>query len=291
MMTTFQKTAIPAKAGVGLKPEHGDAIFQTQPDLGWFEVHPENYMGEGGPSHRFLSQIRERYPLSLHGVGLSLGAEKPLDKDHLARLKSLYERYQPGLMSEHLAWATHDDIFVNDLLPLPYTAQSLQTLVDHVNEVQDTICTRFLIENPATYVVFETSTMSEIDFLKELTQRTGCGLLLDINNVFVSCTNHKRDPYDYLADFPLHLVGEIHLAGHATDQDERGAPLLIDAHDREVSDPVWALYESVLERRGALPTLIEWDNDLPAWPVLYEEAKRADALIAKVQRALMAKAS
>jgi uncharacterized protein (UPF0276 family) len=271
--------AIPPRAGVGFKISHAEAILENKPDIGWFEVHPENYMGDGGPPHRILTMLREDYPLSLHGVGLSVGGNKPLDKDHLARLKALNDRYQPGLFSEHLAWSTHDDVFYNDLLPLPYTDETLQMVVDHVCQTQDFLNRQILIENPSTYVVFETSTMSEIEFLSELSRRSGCGLLLDVNNVFVSATNHKTSPEAYLDAFPLHRIGEIHLAGHATDEDDEGAPLLIDAHDREVADSVWSLYESVIARIGAVPTLIEWDNDVPAWPVLYQEAMQADRIL------------
>lgn len=270
---------IPARAGVGLKAEHYNDILDNDPDIGWFEVHAENYMGAGGPPHVYLTMIRERYPLSLHGVGLSIGAEKPLDADHIARLKNLVDRYQPGLVSEHLAWSTHDTTFLNDLLPLPYTEETLARVADHVGQVQDALGRQILIENPSTYVVFETSTMSETDFLRGIVERSGCGLLFDVNNVFVSATNHGFSPESYVDDFPVEHVGEIHLGGHAEDQDEAGYPLLIDAHDRAVIDPVWALYHRALRRCGVTPTLIEWDNDIPEWPELFAEAKRAETII------------
>ncbi len=274
---------IPARAGVGLKADHYREILETSPDIGWFEVHPENYMGAGGPPHAYLTQIRERYPLSLHGVGLSIGAERPLDTDHLARLKKLVDRYQPGLVSEHLAWSTHDTTFLNDLLPLPYTEETLARVARHVGQVQDALGRQILIENPSTYVVFDTSTMSETDFLKGVAERSGCGLLLDVNNVFVSATNHGFSPEFYIDTFPVEHVGEIHLGGHAEDEDEAGYPLLIDAHDRAVIDPVWQLYNRALRRCGVTPTLIEWDNDVPEWPVLFSEAQQAEAIIDSIR--------
>lgn len=270
---------IPARAGVGLKSQHYRDILDGEPDIGWFEVHPENYMGAGGPPHRYLSEIRRRYPLSLHGVGLSIGADKPLDKAHLARLKHLVERYRPGLVSEHLAWSTHETTFLNDLLPVPYTQEALSRVAEHVAEVQDTLGRRILLENPSTYVVFESSTLSETDFLHGVVERSGCGLLLDVNNVFVSATNHGFSPESYIDMFPVEHVGEVHLGGHAEDRDEAGYRLLIDAHDREVVDPVWQLYRRAIGRTGPVPTLIEWDNDVPAWPVLLKEAQHAETIL------------
>ncbi|MBO6757933.1 MAG: DUF692 domain-containing protein [Roseibium sp.] len=270
---------VPARAGAGLKGEHIPLILDELPDVGFFEVHAENYMGDGGAPHRALEAVREQYPLSLHGVGLSIGGENPLDRDHLMRLKVLNERYEPGLFSEHLAWSTHDTIYFNDLLPVPYDAETLQRVCDHIDDVQDVIGRQMLLENPSTYVAFERSTMGEIEFLTEIVRKTGCGLLLDVNNVYVSCTNHRQDPIDYLAAFPMDKVGEIHLGGHAPDEDDEGRPLLIDAHDREVDVAVWALYESVIGRCGAFPTLVEWDNDVPAWPVLYSQVQAADTIL------------
>jgi uncharacterized protein len=269
--------------GVGFKAEHFDPIVETRPKLGFFEVHAENYMGAGGPPHRRLDAIRERYPLSLHGVGLSIGSPGPLDRTHLQRLAAVARRFEPVLVSEHLAWSTHDGAFFNDLLPLPYTAETLGRVADHIDEVQSALRRTMLLENPSTYVVFAESTMAETDFLREIARRTGCGLLLDINNVFVSATNHGYDPHRYLADFPLHAVGEIHLAGYAEDRDDAGLPLLIDAHNSPVRDPVWSLYAAAIRRLGATPTLIEWDNDLPAWPALLSEARRAEHTMALAQ--------
>ncbi|MEM7025292.1 MAG: DUF692 domain-containing protein [Pseudomonadota bacterium] len=272
---------IPARAGVGLKAQHYQDILDGHPDIGWFEIHAENYMGDGGPPHHYLTRIREAYPLSLHGVGLSIGAARPLDREHLKRLKAVNDRYEPGLFSEHLAWSTHNDTYFADLLPVPYTEETLQRVADHIDEVQEAMERRMLLENPSTYLAFETSTMSELEFLTRLTQQTGCGLLLDVNNVFVSATNQGYAPEAYIDSFPLAAVGEIHLAGHAEDRDETGATLLIDAHDRHVADPVWALYRRVIGRTGSVPTLIEWDANVPDWATLLAEARAAEQLMAE----------
>lgn len=281
----WPRTPLPPRAGVGLKPEHYRAIIDGRPDIGWFEIHAENYMGAGGPPHRYLSAIRDRYPVSLHGVGLSIGAARPLDREHLKRLKQLNERYRPGLFSEHLAWSTHDSVFFNDLLPVPYNAESVARVACHIDEVQDTVGRQMLLENPSSYLRFVESTMSEIDFLSETVRRTGCGLLLDVNNVQVSAVNQQTDPIAYLDAFPVAHVGEIHLAGYAPEEDGKGAPLLIDAHDRPIDPAVWRLYQHAIDLTGPVPTLIEWDNDVPEWPVLFAEAKRADAVLATASTA------
>lgn len=270
---------LPLRAGVGLKADHFDAVLGERPDVGWFEVHAENYMGAGGPAHHYLERIRGDYPLSIHGVGLSIGSDDPLDCAHLRRLKTVVDRYQPEMFSEHLAWSSHGGVFFNDLLPLPYTPETAARVSGHIDEVQDALGRRMLLENPSTYVVFESSTMTETAFLEEVVRRTGCGLLLDVNNAYVSAANHGYSALEYIADFPLQHVGEIHLGGHAPDRDEAGRDLLIDAHDRAVADEVWALYETTMERSGRLPTLIEWDNDVPAWPVLFDQARAADRIL------------
>lgn len=279
------KPDIPNRPGAGLKSEHVAEILESRPEIGFFEVHAENYMGAGGRPHQHLSAIRDDYPVSLHGVGLSIGGEQPLDKAHLARLAELNRRYQPGLFSEHLAWSTHDTTYYNDLLPVPYDRATLNRVCDHIDEVQEVMGRRMLLENPSTYIAYAQSTMSELEFLAEVTRRTDCGLLLDVNNVFVSCTNQQMSPQAYLSGFPMHRVGEIHLGGHAPDRDEAGRPLLIDAHDRAVDDAVWALYESVIQIHGAIPTLIEWDNDVPAWPILLGEAEAAGTILDRAAQA------
>jgi uncharacterized protein len=266
-------------AGTSFKPEHLQAILGAKPQRGFFEVHAENYMGAGGPPHRALEAIRRDHPISLHGVCMSIGGPQPLDKAHLGRFRGLVARYQPALVSEHLAWSTHETSFFNDLLPLPYTAATLRNVCDHIDQVQDAIRRPLLLENPSTYVAFRESSMSETDFIRTVAERTGCGLLLDINNVFVSATNHGFSALDYLADFPLPRVEEIHLAGHAKQVDDEGDLLLIDSHDGPVADAVWKLYEIVVRRRGGVPTLIEWDSKIPDWPVLRAEAAAAQAIL------------
>ncbi|MEJ8473109.1 DUF692 domain-containing protein [Roseibium algae] len=275
-------SVIQPRAGAGLKAEHVSIILEEQPEIAFFEVHAENYMGAGGVPHRQLEAIRQDYPISLHGVGLSIGAERPLDKEHLQRFKILNERYEPGLFSEHLAWSTHDTTYFNDLLPVPYDEPTLERVCSHIDQVQEVMGRRMLLENPSTYVAFEQSTLSELEFLSAVVDRTGCGLLLDVNNVYVSCVNHQQSAEDYLDAFPMHAVGELHLGGHACDEDDEGRPLLIDAHDREVDEAVWRLYEKVIASHGELPTLIEWDNDVPDWPILLAEAEAANRILARV---------
>ena len=270
---------LPASPGVGYKAQHYSDV-QANPDpVGWLEIHAENYMGDGGRPLAQLRFLAERFPISVHGVGLSIGGEGPLDKDHLNRLKHLCDWLQPASFSEHLAWSTHDSHFLNDLLPLPYTAQTLARVCDHVDQVQEAVGRQMLLENPSTYLAFDESDMAEVDFLSEIARRTGCGLLFDVNNVFVSATNQQTDPLSYINAFPLAQVGEIHLGGHHADEDETGAPLLIDSHGAKVVDPVWALYEHTIQRGGPKPTLIEWDTDVPDWPVLRAEAQRAAPIL------------
>lgn len=270
---------LPCGAGVGFKPEHFAAIVADAPPLAFLEVHAENFMGEGGRPHAQLARLRETYALSIHGVGLSIGGEGPLDRAHLARLKALIDRYAPESFSEHLAWSSHGGAFFNDLLPLPYTPATLARVAEHIDTVQAALGRRMLLENPSTYVRFAESSIGEVDFLRELVRRTGCGLLLDVNNVFVCATNHGTDARAYLKDFPFEAVGEIHLGGHDADVDDAGAPLLIDAHGSPVADPVWTLFGEVIARAGPRPSLIEWDNDVPDWPVLRAEADRAAAIL------------
>lgn len=272
-------SGLPPRAGLGLKTGHFREVLGSPPDIGFFEVHAENYMVAGGPFHHFLGLIREQYPLSLHGVGLSIGAEGPLDEQHLKRLAELIRRYQPQSFSEHLAWSSHGPVFLNDLLPLAYDKPTLNRVCEHIDQVQNTLQRPMLLENPATYLAFERSTIDEADFIAEVIRRSGCGLLLDVNNVYVSCVNHKRDPLAYLDALPLHRVGEIHLAGFAEDSDSLGDRLLIDDHGAPIDQAVWNLYRQVLQRTGPVATLIERDNQVPAFAVLLVEAQQADALL------------
>ena len=266
------------RAGAGLKPEHQRHILEARPDVGWFEIHAENYMGAGGPPHHFLERVRALYPLSVHGVGLSIGSAGGMAPGHLARLKAVVDRYQPFLVSEHLAWSTHDGIFMNDLLPLPYTEATLSLVTRHVDEAQTALGRRILIENPSTYLRFDGDDMPETDFLRALARRSGCGLLLDVNNVVVCAANHGFDPRAYLDSFPHEHVGEIHLAGYAVLESD-GEALYVDTHDRTVSAGVWSLFRGVIARRGANPTLIEWDSDVPAWADLQAEVRQAQSIL------------
>ncbi len=275
MLDTTPMTTLPLAPGVGFKSSHFTAISEDPGDVAWLEIHAENYMGDCGRPLAQLDALAERFPVSVHGVGLSIGGTKALDSDHLARLRRLCDRINPASFSEHLAWSTHDLGFLNDLLPLPYTEKTLTHVADHIDQVQDTLGRKMLLENPSTYLTFAENEMSEIDFLKAVVRRTGCGLLLDVNNVFVSATNQNADAYDYINAFPLHAVGEIHLGGHDVQEDEHGAPLLIDSHGAAVADPVWALYAHTLKTGGLRPTLIEWDTDVPDWPILRNEARLA----------------
>lgn len=268
-------TGLPLRAGVGLKPQHYGELLTDDAPPAFVEVHAENYMGAGGAPHAWLTRIRDRLPLSLHGVGLSIGADGPLDAAHLDRLAALIARYQPGAFSEHLAWSTHGDVHLNDLLPLSYDPATLARVCDHIDAIHERLGVRMLLENPSTYFEFRSSTMAEAEFIAQVVRRTGCGLLLDINNVHVSCSNHGRDALDYLDALPLGAVGEVHLAGHAEEVAEDGDRLLIDHHGAPVAEAVWRLYAQALARLGPVATLIEWDNDVPGYPILRAEAQRA----------------
>ncbi len=285
MLDSTPPRRLPAGPGVGYKARHFEALMADPGCVRWIEIHAENYLGDGGRPRAQLAALAERFPVSVHGVGLSIGAEHPLDAGHLERLKSLVDRVQPASFSEHLAWSTHDGAYLNDLLPLPYTEATLARVAGHIAQVQDTLGRRMLLENPSSYLAFSTSTMSETAFLRALVERTGCGLLLDVNNVFVSATNLGLDARAYLADFPLQSVGEIHLGGHDAQADDAGRPLLIDSHGAPVADPVWTLYAEVIAATGPLPTLIEWDTDVPDWPVLAAEAGRAAAVLETAEAA------
>jgi uncharacterized protein (UPF0276 family) len=280
----FPALAVRDLAGSSFKHEHLAAILDEGRQRRFFEVHAENYMGAGGPPHRALEAVRRDHPVSLHGVCMSIGGPGPLDKAHLARFRDLVERYEPALVSEHLAWSTHRATYFNDLLPLPYNEATLSRVCDHVDQVQDSICRPLLLENPSTYLAFNESMMAETEFIRRIAERTGCSLLLDVNNVFVSAINHGFSALEYLADFPLARIGEIHLAGHAEQTDDEGDLLLIDSHDGPVADAVWKLYEIIIGRCGPVPTLIEWDSNIPDWPVLKAEAVAAQAILDRYRR-------
>ena len=263
----------PARAGIGLRAPHYRELLDTLPDIGWLEVHSENYFGGGRPLW-FLEQLRVRYPVSLHGVGMALGAAVRLDPAHLARLKALIERIDPGLVSEHLSWGAVTGRHLNDLLPLPYTEEALEQVCAHIAQVQDFLGRRILVENISSYLRWKHDTIPEWEFVAEIARRSGCGLLLDVNNIYVSAVNHGFDARTYLGAIPAACVEEIHLAGF-----DEGEQCLIDTHGKRVSAPVWQLYRETVVRLGPRPTLIEWDTDLPALGVLLDEAATAQAIL------------
>lgn len=273
------RTGLPPQAGAGFKPQHLEHWMVDAHAPAFAEVHAENYMGAGGRAHAELTRLRECMPLSLHGVGLSIGRDGALDIAHLDRLAALIVRYQPASFSEHLSWSTHDGVFLNDLLPLVYDQRTLDRVCAHVDQVQSHLRTRLMLENPSTYFEFEASTWSEPEFLSQIVRRTGCGLLLDVNNVFVTCCNNGRDAHAYLHALPLQDVGEVHLAGNAEHIDADGNALLIDNHGAPVADAVWELYVRALESLGPVPTLVEWDTDVPEYERLRAEVRLAQGLL------------
>ena len=282
-MPQFRRGLIPAKAGIGLRYPHHQAVVDTRPKVAWLEVHTENYMGGGTPL-RYLDAIRGDYPLSLHGVGLSLGSAEGLDAGHLERVRRTVERFEPGLVSEHLSWSVVGGTYLTDLLPLPMTEEALDVVCRHVEQVQAFLKRRILVENPSTYLQFRHSTIPEWEFLAKVAERTGCRILCDVNNIYVSACNHGWDASAYIAALPPAAVGEIHLAGHAVKKLDGGRTLRIDDHGSRVAPEVWALYAETLARFGPLPTLIEWDTDVPPIEVLLAEAARAAALLENAER-------
>jgi hypothetical protein len=271
-------SAIPACAGIGLRSQHHRDALLSPVRTGWLEVHSENYFGKGGIPIRDLEAIRADYPISLHGVGMSLGSVDELDRQHLGQLRDLIQRVEPALVSEHLSWSSFGGRYLNDLLPMPYTDETLTHLTARISQVQDYLGRQLLIENPSSYLEYGFSSYPESSFINALAQRSGCGILLDVNNVYVSCVNHGWNALDYLSDIAADKVGEIHLAGHAVKKVGEQS-ILIDTHNAPVSDAVWQLYQAAIQHLGSRPTLIEWDADLPAWQVLVAEAAIADTYL------------
>jgi len=268
--------------GIGLKSQHVAELLARPPVLDFVEVHAENYMVRGGPFPAHLERVRQRHALSIHGVGLSIGGDAPLDTAHLDRLAALVSRFEPRWFSEHLAWSSHGGSFFNDLLPVPYDTPTLRRVCDHIDQLQAHLGRRMLLENPSTYVEYTASTIGEAEFLCEVVRRTGCGLLLDVNNAYISAVNHGRDARSTIDALPLQAVGEIHLAGFLEDRDAAGDRLLIDAHGSPVDEAVWQLYRHALDRVGPMPTLIERDNNLPSLDTLLAEARRARRLMTQM---------
>ncbi|HVA55875.1 MAG TPA: DUF692 domain-containing protein [Gammaproteobacteria bacterium] len=274
----FQAQPIPVKAGIGLRPPHFKRVLEERPPVPWFELHSENFFCAGGELLDVLTRVRRDYPVSLHGVGLSLGRADGPDREHLTKLKQLIQRFAPALVSEHLCWGAIGERHLNDLLPLPYTEEALDFMVDHVQTVQEFIGRPLLIENVSSYLSYRHSTIPEWEFITALAQRSGCGILLDVNNIYVNSINHGFDAHTYLQAIPPEVVGEIHLAGF-TRRENLPVELLIDSHSRPVSDAVWDSYREALAHTGPVPTLIEWDQDIPELEVLLAEAAKAEGLL------------
>lgn len=276
----------PARAGIGLRAPHYREVLSTRPAVGWLEVHSENFFGDGGQPLHYLEQVRAHYPLSLHGVGLSLGSTDELNREHLGKLKRLAEHIEPALVSEHLCWSSAGGRYLNDLLPLPYTEEALAVVSAHLRQAQDFLNRPILIENVSSYLQYSHSTIPEWEFVSQVAARSGCGILLDVNNIYVSAVNHGFDAGAYLESIPVAAVGEMHLAGFDSNGD-----CLIDTHGKPVSDAVWALYRHAVRRFGRVPTLIEWDTDIPPLAVLLEEAHKADAILQEENHAPTATAA
>jgi uncharacterized protein (UPF0276 family) len=274
---SFPSPSLPASAGVGLRAPHFREVLDTWPAVGWFEVHSENFFADGGEALRVLEAVRARYSVSLHGVGLSLGSSDDLSRNHLAKLKRLVDRIEPAAVSDHLCWSSVDGRFLNELLPLPYTEEALASVCIRIDRVQNFLGRTIMIENVSSYLQFAGAEMPEWIFLAEVARRSGCQLLLDVNNIYVSACNHGFDAADYLRAIPVDRVGEIHLAGYEQVED-----FLFDTHSRPVYPAVWQLYADALARLGPKPTLIEWDNDIPAFSVLQDEMHKADRLLGEV---------
>lgn len=272
-----QAGGIAARAGIGLRAPHLEAVARQPPDIAFFEIHAENFL-RASPARDRLEDIRRTRPLSLHGVGLSLGSADGLDSRHLDRVAALAEALEPALISEHLAWSATSGTYLNDLLPVPYTDQALDVVCRNVARLQDRLGRRILLENPSAYLRFSASTRTEPSFLAEIVRRTNCGLLFDVNNVFVTSRNMQLDPQSWLDGLPAEAIGQYHLAGHATN-DADGIPILIDDHGSRVRPEVWDLFARTVAQFGPRPTLMEWDTDIPPLAVLLDEAARADAIL------------
>jgi uncharacterized protein len=268
---------VPMGTGLGLRLPHLAEAVAARPSVPWLEIHPENFLANPHATELLL-EVRRDCPISVHTVGVSVGSAGGIDHGHLERVRSLIDMVDPFLVSGHLAWSTHDGEYLNDLLPLPYDEETLRLVAEHIDEVQEDLGRSYLLENPSSYLGFDKSTMSELEFLCDLARRTGCRLLCDVSNVYLSAHNMGYDPYGYLDGLPVEAIGELHLGGFTSEEDEaaQGAEILIDTHAARIAEPVWALYAHAVRRFGSKPTLIEWDNDIPSFATLLAEACRAD---------------
>lgn len=265
--------------GIGLRAPHYYQVLEEKPNIDWLEVHTENFMLKGGPLLALLSSIGQHYPLSFHGVGLSLGSAQGICKEHLKRIKQLIKRFEPALISDHLSWSTTENIYFPDLLPIPYHAESLTLIANNIDQAQNYLQKTLLIENPSSYLEYKTSTYREAEFLAELVKRTGAKILLDVNNIFVSCCNHGWNPHEYIQAIPYEAVQEIHLAGHSIHAQDSTHILRVDSHDNYVCEDVWELYGYAIKHTGMVPTLLEWDSEIPDLQVLLDEAKKSQAYV------------
>ncbi len=265
--------------GVGLRPPHYSYVLEETPPVGWLEIHPENYFMKGGLSLSYVDRLSETYPFSLHSIGVSLGSAQGVNQHHLSLVRDLVQRWQPFLLSDHLSWSRVDDAFFPDLLPVPYTDEALQVFSENIAQVQDFLGREILIENPSSYLEYKESCIEEAEFLNTLCKKTGAKILLDVNNIFVSASNHEWDACAYIDSIDPNLVKEVHLAGHARRTYDDGAEVLIDSHSTHVCDEVWNLYDYTIQRGIIVPTLIEWDSDLPEFNVLLKEAQKAQQYI------------
>jgi len=272
------KNKIPQKAGIGLRAQHYQYVMNNSPDVPWFEVHTENFFAQGGITHHILQKVRNDYPISFHGVGMSLGSLEGLSKTHLQKTKELVDKFQPALVSEHISWSEIDGVYMNDLLPVPYTKEATDVLVRNINQMQDFIGRQILVENPSSYLEFLNQEMPEYEFINTVIEKSGCGLLLDINNIYVSSHNQNFDAEQYLKNINHSAIGEIHLAGYSV-RNIGDQQILIDTHGDKVHHQVWDLYKKAIELFGKRPTLIEWDTDIPEFEILQEEAKKAEEIL------------
>ena len=266
--------------GVGLRSAYHSYILKNKPEVSWFEVHSENFFAKGGKTIEFLSDIRNSYPLSLHCVGLSLGSAQKVDKKHLNDLKYLVNKVEPFLVSDHISWSNVDGQVLNDLLPIPYTKESLNYLCQNIEQTQDFLQRQILVENPSTYLAFKEQDFAEYEFINEVVKRTGCKILLDVNNIYVSSQNNGFDPINYINNLDANIAGEMHLAGHWIKAMDNNKTMIIDTHDSKVCDEVWDLYKIAVNKFTNIPTLIEWDSNLPDFNTLLDEAKKAEIIIA-----------
>lgn len=279
MAEKFQHNDVPPKAGIGLRHPHYKQVMAEKPNIEWFEVHSENFFADGGMNIHVIENVRSKYPMSFHGVGLSLGSADKLDEKHLQKLKRLVDNFEPGLVSEHISWSAIGGVFANDLLPVPYNLEAIEALVLNISQMQEYLGRQILIENPSSYLEYKISEMTEWEFINQVIAKSGCGLLLDINNIYVSAQNHDFSADRYIENINKEAIGEIHLAGHESRDLGDGQAILIDSHSRNVKDDVWKLYEKTIKLVGNKPTLIEWDTDIPELSILMDEAAKAQTIM------------